>query len=78
MISRPGLYDPQKSACFSVTIAENRLICIKTAIVPQKSTEICGTISKLHVKKEVHYVSVLNYVLLTFDSELSCGSAGCF
>ena len=32
----------------------------------------------LYVEEEVHDVAVLNDVLLTFDSELSCGSAGRF
>ena len=57
-------YDTQKSACLSVTIAENRLIlCIYVL---------------LYVEEEVHDVSVLNDVLLALDSELSCGSAGSF
>ena len=32
----------------------------------------------LHVEEEVHDVAVLNNIFLSFDSELSCGSAGCF
>ena len=41
-----------------------------------------GTINSagisLYVEEDVHDVAVLNDVLLTFDSELSCGSAGRF
>jgi len=33
---------------------------------------------RLYVEQEMHYVSVLYYVLLAFRSELSCGSACTF
>ena len=33
---------------------------------------------ELYIEEEVHYVAVLDDVVLAFDSELSCGSAGGF
>ena len=40
--------------------------------------DISKVIVWLHVEEEVHDVAVLNDVFLAFDSELSCGPAGCF
>ena len=47
-------------------------------IVNRNTGTITSTGISLYVEEEVHDVAVLNDVLLTFDSELSCGSAGRF
>ena len=37
---------------------------------------IYGIQTCLYIEEEVHYISILDYIILSFDTELSCCSAG--
>ena len=69
---------------FQILSGGNRLYLLQLLVDRMKkdrrnpALDISKVIVWLYVEEEVHDVAVLNNIFLSFDSELSCGPAGCF